>query len=509
MIPFVLLFTFTLIAGTVLYFYPPNIPLKLKMTLLGLAFLLALGGLFVLDNLSYGLALAAIMAIAFVTSYVAEKRMNLMPATAGQTEIVLSFTEEKPLRERKSEDLEHKTEVLEPESAETVDELQEIEEFQEVEGLLEVEEMTKQEVLIDMPHEELDSTIQAFESLDVIDLLDLDLDENVLENDRNVVLEIAESVVEPPMEVDVIDGLAELTDDEFAFLTETREISEDVTELPVVTDIDNVDIFLQRSALLEELDEEEWIEELPLDEEPIATKDIVEENAEVILNNDEEVLEEAFVRDLEVDATNEMVMEAKELSDTEQDHFVEKPIIEEHLLEEQKLADVNPEHFESTVEEIDIAEWAEEINEMEEDGYTPESTLEEQTEEQAVVQAADEFEPVNETESEGSFAEEAESEHPAPDMNAEVQDMLLSTLNGYQEQADDESYQVMLHTIWNQTLSDKDYYLFGKLLLDSYVAVDERSRVSDLLDGMEGRLQSYPVIAEELKRYRDTFLVKQ
>lgn len=475
------------------------------MTLLGLAFLLALGGLFVLDNLSYGLALAAIMAIAFVASYVAEKRLNLMPATAGQTEIVLSFTEEEPLRERQAEDLEHKTEVLEPESAETVDELKEIKEFQEINELPEVKEMTKQEVLIDKPYEEHDSVIQAFESLDVIDLLDLDLDKIVLEDNRNVELEIAESVVEPPMEVDVINGLAELTDDEFAFLTETRE--EDVTDLNVETDIEDVDIFLQRSALLEELDEEEWIEKLPLDEEPdeepIATKEIVEENAEVILNNDEEVVEKAFVRDLDIDLTNEMVMEAKERPDTEQDHFVEKStILEEILLDEQNLADQNPEHFESIVEEIDIAERAEE---KEEDGYAPESTQEEQVEDQAAVV----FETKNETESEVSFKEEAEIERPVPDMNVEVQDMLLSTLNGYQEQGDDESYQVMLHTIWNQTLSDKDCYLFGKLLLDSYAAVDERLRVSDLLDAMEGRLHSYPVIAEELKRYRDTFLVKQ
>ncbi|MFG6495437.1 hypothetical protein P8610_08775 [Fictibacillus sp. UD] len=454
MIQFIVLFTFTLIAGTVLYFYPPNIPLKFKMTLLGLAFLLALGGLFILDHLSYGLTLAAILGIAFVISYVTEKRMDFVTVVAGG-----KIAEELVPNKSELNLFDSKVDVgaLDSEIAVTIDELPTTEEIE-----------LKQEVTSENLNVEGFPEVNSTEPIDVIELLDMELEEFVIEEAGIVEIEAAD----PVQELELNNQLVELTDDEFAFLTETREISEeDVTDLPVATDIDDVDIFLQRSAILEELDEEETVEELSREQEIVLLEEVGDTVDDVPRNDENEETQipalstPAFVE--EVDVAEGVIIETEELPVTEEIHFIEEPIIiEEILIEDPEHVDTTPDQIEAIVEEIDIAEEIEEV-------------------------------------------EEIKGKAAIPDMNADLQDMLLNTLFSYQDQGDYESYQVMTETILNQSLSDKDYYLFGKLLLDSYAASNEFTRVRNLLAAMETKLQSYPVIAEELERYNDVFLVKQ
>ncbi len=445
MIQFFVLLIFTLIAGSVLYFYPPNIPYKLKMTLLGLAFLLASSGLVVLGNLSYGLALAAILAIAFVASYVAEKRMNLVPATAGQTEIVLSFSEEESVRETSQA-------KVELESAVTAEELREL------------EEITDEEVVTNASNEERVLEIQNFESLDVIDLLDMELDDIIEEK-----VEI--EMVDPVQELEMNHQLAELTDDEFAFLTETREIyEENVTEIALATDIENKESLLQRSVLLEELDSiEEDLKALELSDTNIS---------EII--------------------TEDIFAEVEELS-TEEVHTLEEPIILEEILitEEPVQIEAESDAIEKPIEETSEEKIPENVVELVEEVANEEQEID-------GLFMQDEFE------TEVVEHEEEVMVNPSvPDMEGDMQDMLLNTLFSYQEHNDHESYQVMAETILNQSLSDKDYYLFSKLLIDFYAVSNEFARVDQLLNAMEARLSHYPVIAEELERYKDIFLVKQ
>ncbi|MDM5315093.1 hypothetical protein QUF49_03740 [Fictibacillus sp. b24] len=473
-----------MIAGTVLYFYPPNIPLKFKMTLLGLAFLLALGGLFILDHLSYGLALAAILGIAFVISYVTEKRMNLVTVAAGGkiTEELVSSKSEVKLDDSKVN-----VGALGSEIAVTIDEVPVSEEIE-----------MKQEVTSENLNVEVIPELNSTEPIDVIELLDMELEEFIIEETEIAEIEVAE----PAQELELKNQLAELTDDEFAFLTETREISEEeVTDLPVATDIEDVDIFLQRSALLEELDEEETHEELSQEEKIVLLEEVVEMVDEVPHTDEEE---EVYIPALstpayaeEVITAEEIVTETEEIPVTEEIHFIEEPInLEEILMKDPEHVNTTPDQIEAIVEEIVIANVIEEVEEIDAAEFS-EATVEEQ--------GADTFE----TETDNQVVEETKFEPAIPDMNAEVQDMLLNTLFSYQNQGDYASYQVMAETILNQPLSDKDYYLFGKLLLDSYAESNEFTRVRDLLEVMEARLQSYPVIAEELERYKDIFLVKQ
>lgn len=427
------------------------------MTVLGLAFLLALGGLFILDHLSYGLALAAILSIAFVASYLAEKRLDILATAGHQTEIVLSFSGEELVPEKSEKALDNSETnggVIDLESAVTLDELPILEEIDQP-------QQTTEKPVVETINE-----INKMKSQDA-EILDIEIEELIIEDERKL------EIIEPLQELDLKHQLTELTDDEFAFLTETRELTEEVvTDLPEATDIPNEDIFLQRSALLEELDEPSVVSE------EVFVPELIDE-----VSSEESMKTELY---------NETLISNDEPPATEEVHLVDEPI----SIEESSPVDKS-EQVKSILEEVEVTDTADVIEELEE--IDEAEVLKEELKE---VQISEEFE----TEVREHEVEEVKAVSYVPDMDGDVQDMLLSTLVSYQEQGDHESYQVMAATVLNQSLSDKDYYLFSKLLLDSYAVSNEFTRFSNLLDAMETRLQSYPIISEELQKYKDIYL---
>ncbi|MFC0236462.1 hypothetical protein [Fictibacillus phosphorivorans] len=459
---FVLLVS-TLIVGSLLYFYPPNVKRPLKMTILGLAFLLALGGLFILNNLSFGLTLTAMMSIAFIASYIVAKKFNLVSASTGQSDIVFSFSQNEIAAEKYVQE-----NLIEHEHAVAIEEP--IMSSNNFDSEIQV---SQEDLMI--------KAVQELQDLDPIELLDIDLDEIILEEEKNVDIDSSAQDSEQAHE------LGELTDEEFKFLTETREISdEEVTNVSVPTDIEDK-ILSQRVALLEELDEIEVVEELPLLEEEIDSEEELSHDKDFVVKDNELDDDSIAEESLEKEEDGELLITIHEETNTEVAHIMEEPIIDAEItLEEpirveseiEKPLEKLPETVES-VEEIESFEVQDEFLVLD-------------TEEEVVA----EIEEV-----EAYISESVEIS--TPDMNVELQDMFLSTLRSYEETGDHSSYQEMIVTLLHQKLSDKDFYLFSKLLLDSYVTSSDLSNVNPLIEKMEEKLSHYSVIVEELQRYKE------
>ncbi|MBD7963130.1 hypothetical protein [Fictibacillus norfolkensis] len=469
MIQIIVLLVITLFVGSLLYFYPSNVSLPLKMTLLGLAFLLALGGLFLLDNLSFVFALTAIMSIAFVMSYIAAKKMNLVSVSTGQSNLVFSFSEnEKGIENKVQENL-----IEQDEQAAAIEE--------------------------PLMSSELDNEIKVFEegslitedlqALDPIELLDLNIDEIIAEEEKTSI-----DIVLPVEELETEDILSEAIEDEFEFLKETREIpDEELTNLPIATDIENEEILLQRASLLEDLGETDTIEETPgvIDLSLEAVDEPIEElsHDKNFISEDNESSTEAMLEEILVIEDTEELLTAIEETNTEEAHIMEEPIIEVEITLEEPIR-VESEIERPLEEVVEIVESVEENPSFVEQGEFPVSDTKEV--EEVVAEIKEVEASINET-----------VEMSTPDMNVELQDMFLSTLHSYEENGDHHSYQEMLVTLVNQKLSDKDFYLFSKLLLDSYVTSSDLSSIHPLIESMEEKLSHYPVILEELQRYKE------
>lgn len=441
------------------------------MTILGLAFLLALGGLFILNNLSFGLALTAMMSIAFIASYIAAKKFNLVSASTGQSDIVFSFSQneiaaEKYVQENLIEQDEQAVAIEEP--------------------------LTSSDINNEIKEAQKDSFIaEDLKDLDPIELLDLNIDEIIAEEETMSI-----DIVLPAEELETDDMLTESIEDEFEFLKETREISdEELTNLPIATDIENEEILLQRATLLEDLGEPDTLVEAPENIEILILEDVFEPTEELshdknFIFEDNAPSTEAMLEELlRLEDTEELLTTIEE-TNTEEAHIMEEPIIQVEITPEEPIQ-VETE-IEATPMEVvvEIVEPAEEISSFEEQDEFPVTDTEEVEE---VVPGIEEVE--------ASIIESVEI--GTPDMNVELQDMFLSTLHSYKESGDHSSYQEMLVTLLNQKLSHKDFYLFSKLLLDSYMTSSNLSNVNPLIETMEEKLSHYPVIVEELQRYKE------
>ncbi|RZT21580.1 hypothetical protein [Fictibacillus sp. BK138] len=420
---FVILIIFTMIISSIFYFYPPNIPLKFKMILIGLSFFLALCGLFLVNNLSVWNILGVIVGAAFISSYFAEKQMNLAGISTGPTEFFLPISEDKP-EEVSVDNISDETR----ESAATLDVPPEDVQIEPIEDIqdLHMEEKIESKVKDKTEVEEIQAVSDELEELSQLEI---------------------ESII--PTE--------EVAENEFSFLLESREImADEFIDKPVLTDI-NEEVINQRSQFLDEMDQLE---------------DTLTEPEEELIT-----IEEADSIDL---------LEIEELMDPEEQIFEEKQHEIEETSDMQEVLAMDDQFDELVSIESEITM----IGEMDEREVPPEirETFEEV---ETLVDVNCETEEVIFTK----------------DMDYDVQDMLLNTLSFYQEQGDEESYQVMLHSIISQPLSDRDFYLFSKLLLDSYVKVDDSAHMKEILTAMSEKLRGYSVIAEETERYFDALPV--
>ncbi|MBY6037050.1 hypothetical protein KUV80_10305 [Fictibacillus nanhaiensis] len=369
----IILLVFTLLVSPLLYFFPSSIPMKFKLILLGVVFLIATGGLFLLNVLSYWTSIATMIGVAFIISYFAEKRYVAKKAQAQErAEILLSFKKEPRIRPESRLRMEQPSEV-EAESAATAEKILnqskekvEIEQYEEIH--LEELEINEEKVQEDELLVETTTSLEPFEPL---------------------------ALSQKPMDLSEV----EISEDEFAFLTKDRE--------SLLEDLPHTDILENHQNDERLTDRHDWFDDL---------EDVSKHS---------EQMEENIEKGLEVTAVH---------PDSNQEECIVQTLLEQEV----RVSDL-----------------------IGKDDY--------------------------------------------PDMDTDVQYMFLNTLELYYQERDYPSYQAMLESILSQPLSDRDYYLFAKLLVDFYISTNYVFKATELLLEMKNRLKGYSVISEEIHDYLTSF----
>ncbi len=384
----------------IILYLPINLSKREKFILIGISFVLAIGGMFTIDYLSYWISIAIILCLAFTAAYVSEKWVPNL-STNAREEFASALHTIQPLFSRDDNRMEQLEveEVLAPTLEETVQDKEELND--EIPIQLE-DSFSLEDVWVD----DLEVT-----SVDLV-LEDVSEEEVVVEDDLLLSLEELQK-----------------QEDEFEFLEINRSElidlnSEENSEFETIDEM-----ILERAELFEELDETELETELETERE-------IE-------------LGEAAVD--EIEREEDSVMELEEI---------------EHL----DISDITLEVVENSIEKELVISKVEPINDIE---IIIESEI---------------------------ISEELNVVSPL-DMDFAVQDMLLHTLSHYQEKQDFDSYHSMLLAILEEPLSNKDYYLFAKLLVESFLATNYAKGAKAILQSMGERLSDYPIIQEEIKHY--------
>ncbi|BBW95406.1 hypothetical protein ACPVTF_13490 [Geobacillus icigianus] len=101
----------------------------------------------------------------------------------------------------------------------------------------------------------------------------------------------------------------------------------------------------------------------------------------------------------------------------------------------------------------------------------------------------------------------AEEERPAltalPRMVSEKAQLAAAELRLSRSQLTSEAYERCLHQCLQAPLTDRDYYVFARLLLEHYVLERRAEPLAAWLDQLERRFSPYPAIAAELRLWRE------
>lgn len=130
MTKFIVLLTCTLLVISVMYVLPLRLSTKEKLLLSGLAFVLAIGGLFTLNLLSYWTSVGLMVCLAFIAAYIVEKRMSYLESKVKEMKSRETFTKKRSIYEKAAsyeqgasvEEVVIETEILEEISIHSLDE---------------------------------------------------------------------------------------------------------------------------------------------------------------------------------------------------------------------------------------------------------------------------------------------------------------------------------------------------------------------------------------------------
>ncbi|MFC7373012.1 hypothetical protein ACFQPF_15335 [Fictibacillus iocasae] len=160
--------------------------------------------------------------------------------------------------------------------------------------------------------------------------------------------------------------------------------------------------------------------------------------------------------------------------------------------------------------EVDVLEQipvSEELLELEDLTIVEEEAPETVVQEESAEPVLEELEEELPAEAETAVAEPEHIEIAleTPEMDNDVRELLLQTLNTYQSSGDAASFQEMAQAVLDQPLHDKDYYLFANQLFQSYIAHGHQQEAQTLLMEMGYRLREYETINSEIKDYFTIF----
>jgi hypothetical protein len=389
----------SLVVTPIILYLPINLSKRDKFILIGISFVLAIGGMVTIDYLSYWMSIAIFLCLAFTAAYVSEKWIPVLPTNARE-EFASALHTIQPVFSRDDNRMEQLEieEALAPSFEETVQNGEELND----EIPIQIEDsFLLEDVLVD----DLEVT-----SVDLV-LEDVSEEEVVVENDLLLSLEELQK-----------------QEDEFEFLEINRS--------------DLIDLNSEENSEFETIDE------------------MILERAELFEEFDETELETELEKEIEIE------LAVAEVEEIEREDSVKELEEIEHL----DISEISLESVENSIEKELVISEVEPINDRE------------------II-----IEPE-------IISEELNDVSPL-DMDVAVQDMLLHTLSHYRAQQDFDSYHSMLLTILEEPLSNKDYYLFAKLLVESFLATNYATGAKAILQGMDERLSDYPIIQEEVKHY--------
>lgn len=276
---------------------------------------------------------------------------------------------------------------------------------------------------------------------------------------------------------------------------------------------DEIPIQIEDSFSLEDV----WVDDLEVTSVDLVLEDVSEE--EVVVEDDLLLSLEELQK--QEDEFEFLEINRSDLIDLDSDQNMELETIDEMILERAELfEELDETELETELEkelEIELAVAEVEEIEREEDSVKEleeiehldisEITLEDVENSVDKELVISEVEPINDIEIiiEPEITSEVLNVDSPLDMDFAVQDMLLHTLSHYRVQQDFDSYHSMLLTILEEPLSNKDYYLFAKLLVESFLATNYATGAKAILQGMGERLSDYPIIQEEVKHYLSNY----
>ncbi|MFC0187364.1 hypothetical protein ACFFJY_03645 [Fictibacillus aquaticus] len=455
----------------VLFFLPTAMSIKNKMILLAVSLILASAGLFAADLLSYWTAALAIVGLAFIAAYLAEKRM---PASAE----ALSASKESAVSEWDDSLYDFRDNTSTDRSLELSEEEPVAEDILEAEEVIAAEliaEPKQVEEEIEVITEEIADNAEQIEEAPV----DLEM-ENLLIAEETLLAQ-----TEEPASPDLLE-------DDLEFLLENRE----------QLDAEEETIQHETSELAENRD---WLEEIEDLNQPVHLEQQMEVNEPGTLQAEE-------MQELEEIAELEVIQEMEELEENlEPLEKLPAASVEGNTAEEQVEAEKVSESIQ-TEEVIELApvEWISEDIELEEITEQPaaEESITEGTEEpmkeeleELTSELTEEELPAVEPMMEDEPSLIDSEEHSQPDMDTSVREMLLETLEHYQKQGDEASRHEMLSSILAQPLSDMDYYIFSRQLVESGLVREDYRGTETVLESMRTRLADYIIIQEEINDY--------
>jgi hypothetical protein len=168
---YIILLACTLIVIPVLYFIPLGLSTKNKFLLTVLAFVLAFGGLFTLNLLSYWTSAGTMVCLAFIAAYIVEKRIPFLQAGAKEIKTKEVYVKSEPIYEkaiRVEQAASVEETVIEPEILEEISlhSLEEVE-FPQIE--VEAEEKNEEDLFLIKDAVDLEELIHPEEEFAFLD----------------------------------------------------------------------------------------------------------------------------------------------------------------------------------------------------------------------------------------------------------------------------------------------------------------------------------------------------
>lgn len=274
---------------------------------------------------------------------------------------------------------------------------------------------------------------------------------------------------------------------------------------------DEVELLQRRSALFEELEGENIIENADLFSEEEAEKDesVIEEIMEEIESEPQDIEGEIELEEnVQIEKLEEVNNVETENSDTT-DHIIEDmevlEVIDEIQIidENSEITDINEENTPSPNEEHEIETISETIME----DITPQikDDYEEILDKHEYISTSENTENSskigNDVEEKTDILNEVTEQVNQPKETKTQQQMvqtMLDYINVSKQSLSAGEYEELVRAHMHSELSDHDYYTFAYLLIEHYISHGKSDELFDLLKNLDSKFSKYPVLKQQI-----------